>query len=168
VVLVRKGLRTLRLDESSRTEVSIVVLETQGQALDPDTEYLVGVASWLLARDLRSYQALVWGLPVPCRRLEPIVLKALGLVADDGPLVMTPELALLIEVYRPEGGTQAGEAAVRRPDDLLRVIRETDPERSSGIEKIRRRVVTPPSSLTHAGWSQTRFQRRRRGCGRLN
>ena len=72
--------------------------------LDPDTEYLVGAASWLLARDLRTYQALVWGLPVPCRRLEPTIVKALGRVCDDAALVMTPELALLIEVYRPEGG----------------------------------------------------------------
>jgi hypothetical protein len=74
---------------------------TDARRYDPDTEFLVGASSWLLARDPRTYQALISGLPVPCRRLEPVVLSALGLRPTDPPLVMTPDLALLIEVFRP-------------------------------------------------------------------
>lgn len=71
---------------------------------DGDTAYVVGAAAWLLAPDPRTYEALVRGLPVPCRLLEPKPLKAIGMTHNDPWLVLTPEAALLIEISRPRGG----------------------------------------------------------------
>ena len=79
-----------------------------------DTAYLVGAAAWLLAPDLRTYEALIRGLPVPCRLLEPKPLKAIGMTHNDPWLVLTPEAALLIEVSRPRGGYGLSMASRRR------------------------------------------------------
>jgi hypothetical protein len=69
-----------------------------------DAEALVGLAALALSTDLRTYQALLLGLPVPCRCLEPRVLKAIGMTPADPWLVLTLEQALLIEASRPKGG----------------------------------------------------------------
>jgi hypothetical protein len=73
-----------------------------------DAEALVGLAALSLSTDLRSYQALLLGLPVPCRCLEPKVLKAIGMTPADPWLVLTFEKALLIEASRPKGGYFGG------------------------------------------------------------
>ena len=69
---------------------------------DPDAEALIGISAWILARDIRSYQALVTGLPVPLWRLDAGVLERIGIDSlEDKSIVMTHELALLVEVHRP-------------------------------------------------------------------
>ena len=67
---------------------------------DPDTEYLVGISALRIAKDLRTYQALLMGLHVPQHRCKPTILDQLGVQPDDGAVRMTLELALLIETYR--------------------------------------------------------------------
>jgi hypothetical protein len=73
-----------------------------------DAEALVGLGALALSTTLRTYQALLLGLPVPCRCLEPRVLKVIGMTTDDPWLVLTFEQALLIEVSRPKGGYFGG------------------------------------------------------------
>lgn len=72
---------------------------------DPDT--LTGIASLVLAKDPRTYQALVMGLHVPQHRCRQSILDTLHIKPEDGAIRMTVELALLIEVHRPEDGYPA-------------------------------------------------------------
>jgi len=70
----------------------------------PDLEALVGLAALALSTDWATYRALVCGLAVPCRRLDPRILPVIGMTTDDPWLVLTLEHALLIEAQRPRGG----------------------------------------------------------------
>ena len=82
---------------------------------DSDAEALIGISAWILARDIRSYQALVAGLPVPLWRLRSDVLEELGInPLGDKSLVMSQELALLIEIYRPYPSTQTKSTDLKR------------------------------------------------------
>ena len=71
---------------------------------EPEAEAYVGLAALALSTNLATYRALLRGMPVPCRQLEPRVLKAIGMTTDDPWLVLTLDDALLIEASRPRGG----------------------------------------------------------------
>jgi hypothetical protein len=69
-----------------------------------EVEAYVGLAALALSPNLATYRALLRALPVPCRLLEPRVLKVIGMTTDDPWLVLTLDHALMIEACRPCGG----------------------------------------------------------------
>jgi len=76
---------------------------------DREAEAYVGLAALALSTSWATYRALVRGLPVPCRQLDPRALKVIGLTTDDPWLVLDLDQALLIEASRPRGGYYGGQ-----------------------------------------------------------
>jgi hypothetical protein len=75
---------------------------------DREAEAMIGLAALSLSTNWATYRALVRGLAVPCRFLDPRPLKALGMTTRDGWLVLDLDRAVLIEASRPQGGYFAG------------------------------------------------------------
>jgi AAA domain len=66
-----------------------------------EREYLIGSAAMALGGDLRAYQALTNGLPVPRDRLDAAMLERIGEPVAGDPLALDEALALRVEAARP-------------------------------------------------------------------
>jgi len=81
-----------------------------------EREYLLGSAAMSLSAqgDLRAYQALMNGIPVPRHRLDPATLAAIQEPLEGDPIALDELLALRVEASRrvpPSSGAESAESA---------------------------------------------------------
>lgn len=90
-------------------------------AVAPDEDvarfYQAGI---LLARDVEASRALIRGLPVPRKRLNPKALAALGEPEEGPDIALDDELALRLEVQLPLKGDGAKPAGAETPLESVR------------------------------------------------